>query len=193
MKNAKQEIDNYINTVVDTLTKLDRESIISFINLLIETYNNEGTIYVFGNGGSGANATHFCGDLLKGVSSGLDKRFKAVCLNDNRPAFEAIANDCSYEDVFVEQLKNFLKKEDLVIGISGSGNSANVVKALEYSNSKGVRTVAICGFDGGKIKQIAKLAVHVNINDMEISEDIHSTISHCVKKILIKRFQDRTI
>ena len=193
MKNVKQEIDDYIRTVVDILTKLDRESIVSFINLLIETYNNEGTIYMFGNGGSGANATHFCGDLLKGVSYGLDKRFKAVCLNDNRPAFEAIANDCSYEDVFVEQIKNFLKKEDLVIGISGSGNSANVVKALEYSNSKGVKTVAICGFDGGRIKQIAKLAVHVNINDMEISEDIHSTITHCVKKILIKRFQDRSI
>ena len=98
----------------------------------------------------------------------------------------AVANDISYEEIFVEQLKNFVKEGDVVIGISGSGNSMNVVKALEYGLSVGAQTVAICGFNGGKIKEIADLVVHVAIDDMEVSEDLHLVILHCVKRVIMQ-------
>ncbi|MBT7703780.1 SIS domain-containing protein [Candidatus Peregrinibacteria bacterium] len=123
---------------------------------------------------------------MKGASYGLEKRFKAVCLNDNLSALMAVANDISYEEIFVEQLKNFVKEGDVVIGISGSGNSMNVVKALEYGLSVGAQTVAICGFNGGKIKEIADLVVHVAIDDMEVSEDLHLVILHCVKRVIMQ-------
>lgn len=117
-----------------------------------------------------------------------------MCLNDNTPAMMAIANDISYDDIFVEQLKNFLRKDDVVIGISGSGNSINVLKAIEYANATGAKTVAICGYKGGKIKDIASLAVHAEINDMEISEDIHNlVITHCVKRILTNKLNNTNV
>jgi D-sedoheptulose 7-phosphate isomerase len=102
----------------------------------------------------------------------------------------AIANDISYEDIFVEQLKNLLKKNDVVIGISGSGNSMNIVKALEYANEVGAKTIALCGYSGGKIKNIAKLAVHAEIDNMEVVEDVHLVVAHCIKNIIIKKLQN---
>jgi len=191
MENIKPKIDSYFDFIIKTLNNLNRESIIKFTELLLEVYKEGGTIFVFGNGGSGATASHFAGDFVKGVSRGLNKRFKVICLNDNMPALTAVANDISYDDVFVEQLKNFIKKNDLVIGISGSGNSVNIVKAIKYANNISVKTVAFCGFDGGKIKKIANLAIHADINDMETSEDIHLIITHCVKKIIIKETKNR--
>ncbi|HLD79084.1 MAG TPA: PfkB family carbohydrate kinase [Candidatus Nanoarchaeia archaeon] len=189
-----REIDYYFNSVNDTLNNLDKKNIFQFAELLLETYEKDKVIYVFGNGGSAATASHFCGDLVKGVSYGLDKRFRVICLNDNTPAVMAIANDISYDDIFVEQLKNFLRKDDVVIGISGSGNSINVLKAIEYANSAGAKTVAICGYKGGKIKDIASLAVHAEVNDMEISEDIHNlVITHCVKRILTNRLNNTNV
>lgn len=180
------EIETFFGNVIDTLNRFDRHTLVQFIELLMQTYEREGTIFVFGNGGSGNTASHFCGDFIKGVSYGLQKRFKMICLNDNSSALTAIANDISYEDVFVEQLKNFLRPNDMVIGISCSGNSPNVIKALEYANSKGAQTVALCGFDGGKVHTVARLALRADINDMEVSEDIHLIITHCVKQIVIK-------
>ncbi len=185
------EIHQYLNTISKTLNELDKKKINSFVELILKTYQNGGIIYTFGNGGSGATASHFCCDLIQGASRGLEKRFKSICLNDNMPALLAIANDISYDDVFVEQLKNFIKKDDLVIGFSGSGNSNNVVKALEYAKNAGVKTSAICGFKGGKIKEIADLAIHAEVDDMEISEDIHNLIvSHCVKRVLMKELNN---
>lgn len=191
MKTLKieQEADLFFNKVTNTLNKLDKEKLVQFINLLLSAYRDGRSIFVFGNAGSGDTASHFCGDFLKGVSHGLDKRFKIICLNDNRSAFMAIANDVSYEDIFTEQLKNFLRKEDIVIGISCSGNSANVIKALAYAKEMGATTVAFCGFDGGKIKDIAHLALHADIDDMEISEDIHLIITHLAKQIIIKKLK----
>ena len=155
--------------------------------MLMGVYENNGTTFVFGNGGSAANASHICGDLIKGVSYGLEKRFKIICLNDNIPALMAIANDISYDDMFLEQIKNFIGENDLVIGISGSGKSANVLRAMEYANSVAAKTVAFCGYDGGDIKNIAHLAIHADINNMEVVEDIHTIIMHCLKTILKKQ------
>lgn len=187
--NIDQEIDVFFAKVVQTLEKIDRTSLQQFVGLLIEAYRRDNTIFIFGNGGSANTASHFCGDFLKGVSANMEKKFKIICLNDNISALMAIANDISYEDIFSEQLKNFLRKDDLVIGISCSGNSGNVVKALEYANTLGAVTVALCGFNGGKIKQIANFVVHAEIDDMEVSEDIHLIIAHFAKQTIIKMLQ----
>ncbi len=188
------EIKQYLTTISNTLEDLDKSKVATFVKQLLEVYNQEKTIYVFGNGGSGATASHFCGDLVKGVSYGLEKRFKAICLNDNMPAMMSIANDISYDDIFIEQLKNFMQKGDLVVGISGSGNSVNVVKALEYAKEKGVKTAAICGYKGGKIKEIADISIHVEVPDMEVSEDIHNLIMiHCVKRVLTNELENKQV
>lgn len=183
--NLENEIGNYFKHVSDTLDRLDKNSISGFIEVLLDAYKRDATIFIFGNGGSGANASHICGDFIKGVSYGLEKRFKVICLNDNNSAMMAIANDISYDDIFIEQLKNFAKKGDVVIGISGSGNSMNVVKALEYASQCGATAVALCGFDGGRIKKIADVSIHAEIDNMEVVEDIHLMIGHCIKSIII--------
>ncbi|HCP40324.1 MAG TPA: phosphoheptose isomerase, partial [Cryomorphaceae bacterium] len=151
------------------------------------TYEKGGNIYTMGNGGSGASASHAAGDFLKGASYGLDKRFKMICLNDNLPSMMAIANDIGWESIFVEPLKNFLSEDDLVIGISGSGNSKNVVNALEYANANGATTVAMSGFKGGKISQIATINLHAPVMDMEVTEDVHMVIFNIVKKQIMAR------
>ena len=186
----EHDIDQYFTAVNSTLRSMEKSDISSFVRMLLDAYYHDQTVYVFGNGGSAATASHFCGDLIKGVSFGLEKRFKALCLNDNIPSMMAIANDSSYDDIFIEQLKNFLRPNDLVIGISGSGNSVNVVKALEYAKSHDARTIAVCGFKGGKIKQIADISIHSPVDDMEISEDVHNlVIVHCVKRMLTKELK----
>ncbi len=190
----ESEVSTYFDSLSKTLGELDKSNVNIFVDQLLETYEQDGVVYVFGNGGSGATASHFCGDLLKGVSYGLNKRFRAVCLNDNTPVLTTIANDISYDDIFVEQLKNFLKPGDLVVGISGSGNSVNVIKALEYSKLQGVKTVAICGYKGGKIKELADMVVHAPVNDMEVTEDIHNLImAHCVKRLLNKKLNSNKL
>jgi D-sedoheptulose 7-phosphate isomerase len=101
----------------------------------------------------------------------------------------AISNDLSYEEIFIEQLKGFLKRDDVVIGISGSGNSANVVKAMEYARSHGAHSVALCGYKGGKIKDMAEIAIHAPIQDMEITEDIHIIVFHAIKQVMMKELK----
>jgi D-sedoheptulose 7-phosphate isomerase len=181
--NAQQ----YIDLVKTTLDNLDPNALEALVEAFHKTYEVGGTIYTMGNGGSGASASHAAGDFLKGASYGLDKRFRMICLNDNLPSMMAIANDIGWDDIFVEPLKNFLKPEDLVIGISGSGNSANVVKALEFANSMGATTVAMSGFKGGKIAELATLNVHAPVMDMEVTEDVHMVIFNIVKKQMMDR------
>ncbi|NVK04102.1 MAG: SIS domain-containing protein [Flavobacteriia bacterium] len=183
-----KNISSYLDLVKSTIDGLDGNAIDAMIEAFAKTYEAGGNIYTMGNGGSGASASHAAGDFLKGASYGLDKRFKMVCLNDNLPSMMAIANDIGWEDIFVEPLKNFIGKNDLVIGISGSGNSANVVKALTYAKEQGVSTLAMTGFKGGKIGEIADLHVHAPVMDMEVTEDIHMVIFNIVKKAMMERY-----
>ena len=177
----------YIELVKSTLDALDAKALESLVDAFHSTYEKGGNIYTMGNGGSGASASHAAGDFLKGASYGLDKRFKMICLNDNLPSMMAIANDIGWESIFVEPLKNFLSPNDLVIGISGSGNSKNVVNAIEYANEQGATTVAMSGFKGGKISQIATIDVHAPVMDMEVTEDVHMVIFNIVKKQMMAR------
>ncbi|MEY2970620.1 MAG: hypothetical protein RLZZ599_993 [Bacteroidota bacterium] len=178
---------HYIDLVKSTLDALDPKALDALVEAFHTTYEKGGNIYTMGNGGSGASASHAAGDFLKGASYGLDKRFRMICLNDNLPSMMAIANDIGWDDIFVEPLKNFLKPEDLVIGISGSGNSKNVVKAIEFANANGATTVAMSGFKGGKISEIATLNVHAPVMDMEVTEDVHMVIFNIVKKQMMVR------
>jgi len=185
----KTEFKDYFERVSVTLKHVDTEAITKLADLLLKARENENTVFIFGNGGSGATASHVTGDFLKGISYGLDNRFRVQCLNDNVSALMAISNDLTYEEIFIEQLKAFLRREDVVIGISGSGNSANVVKAMEYARDRGAYTVAFCGYKGGKIKTIADLVIHVPIQDMEITEDIHIIIFHAIKQVMMKELK----
>ena len=177
----------YIELVKSTLDALDAKALESLVDAFHSTYEKGGNIYTMGNGGSGASASHAAGDFLKGASYGLDKRFRMICLNDNLPSMMAIANDIGWESIFVEPLKNFLSSNDLVIGISGSGNSKNVVNAIEYANEQGATTVAMSGFKGGEISQIATINVHAPVMDMEVTEDVHMVIFNIVKKQMMAR------
>lgn len=181
-----EKINEYLDNVKKTLDNLDRQEIETFLSVLVKAKDEGRTVFIMGNGGSAATASHFCCDFNKGVSYGKDKKFKFICLNDNVPTMMAYSNDVSYDDVFVEPLKNFFKEGDLIIGISGSGNSKNVLKAIEYANENGGVTIGITGYNGGKLKQISKYSVNTNIDDMQISEDVHMILDHLCSSILVK-------
>ena len=178
-------INVYFDNLKRTIDNLDRAEIKNFINVLISAKNSGNNIFIMGNGGSASTAAHFCCDFNKGVSFQKEgKRFKFICLNDNVATIMAYANDVSYDDIFVEQLKNFLNKGDVVIGISGSGNSKNIIKAIQYANNNNGVTIGLTGYNGGQLKKLAKYSVNTNIGDMQISEDIHMILCHLVVKVL---------
>lgn len=174
----------YLNRLQETIKRLNREEINKFINMLLDARDADKQIFIMGNGGSASTASHFCCDFNKGSSYGFNKRFKFICLNDNVPGMMAYANDVSYDDVFVEQLKNFFNPGDYVIGISGSGNSKNVLKAIEYANANGGVTIGLTGFNGGKLKQMCTHSVNMNVDDMQISEDLHMMMDHLSMKVI---------
>ena len=174
------KINGYLASLQSCIDKLDRAEIESFMKVLLSARDNGKQIFIMGNGGSASTASHFCCDFNKGMSYQQDKKFKMICLNDNVATMLAYANDVSYENVFVEQLKNFLQNGDVVVGISGSGNSKNVLRAIEYANMNGAITVGLTGYDGGILKQIVKYSVNANVNDMQISEDIHMMLCHLI-------------
>jgi D-sedoheptulose 7-phosphate isomerase len=183
-KDFSYEIEQYFSILKSTMDSISRTELSEFLNILLDALEREARIYIMGNGGSGATASHFAADFNKGLSYGKARRFRMICLNDNIPTLTAYANDVGYEDIFVEPLRNFLESGDVVIAISGSGNSRNVLKAVEYANEIGAHTVGITGFDGGKLKKIAKSNVLVPVNDMQITEDLHMIFDHLAYSVL---------
>ena len=187
--NTVNQFAGYFTRLRETIDRLDLDAIQQVVDLLLECRDKEQTMYIFGNGGSAANASHIAGDFLKGISYGMDKRFKAHSLADNMAGITAITNDLSYDDVFYEQLRTFMNPGDVVIGISGSGNSKNVIKAIEWANENHGITVAFVGYKGGKLKNIAHHVVHVPVEDMEITEDMHTMIFHSIKQEINRRIK----
>jgi D-sedoheptulose 7-phosphate isomerase len=153
---------------------------------LISAFKQEKHIFIMGNGGSGSTASHFACDINKGCCFDLEQKFKVICLNDNIPTMLAYANDLSYNKVFVEQLKNFLQPGDVVIGISGSGNSENILQAVSYAKERGAKTIGLTGFDGGKLAQIADIPLVASVNDMQKVEDVHMIVVHMLMQYLSK-------
>ena len=180
----KDGIEEYFTRLSSTLSELNIDAINRAMNAIMDAYNRSATIYIFGNGGSAATASHFCCDFNKGVCENLPRKFRFVCLNDNIPTILAIANDVSYDDIFLMQLEGKLSDDDLIIAISGSGNSKNVIKAVEYAKKVGAKVVGLSGYDGGKLKTLADYPMHVNSNDMQIVEDVHLAFNHMMMKVL---------
>jgi D-sedoheptulose 7-phosphate isomerase len=177
-------IDVYLEQLCRQIAALDRKQLAGFVSLLRTACDEGRQIFIMGNGGSAATASHFACDFNKGLSYRREKKYKFICLNDNLPVLTAYANDVGYEAVFVEQLKNFLRAGDLVIGISGSGNSANVINAVEFANAQGAVTVALTGYDGGRLRRVAQHCVHVDVKDMQLVEDIHMVLDHMSMRVV---------
>jgi D-sedoheptulose 7-phosphate isomerase len=182
-----KDISAYCTKLSTTLGAVSKEEIHDVLNVLIEARDAGKQVFTMGNGGSAATASHFVCDFNKGASYGKKKRFKFICLNDNVPTTMAYANDVSYDDIFIEQLKNLFTPGDIVLGISGSGNSKNVLKAIEYANANQGITIGLTGFDGGKLKQLVAHGIHIPIDDMQIVEDLHMVMDHLMMKILAEK------
>lgn len=186
MFDYSNEIKDYIRLEKDVLDKLDVEMLNKAINALVETQVNGNTVYTIGNGGSASTASHFQNDFNKGLSETLEKKFDFRCLSDNISTLMAIANDMSYDDIFVEQLKGHLKKGDVLLAISGSGNSKNIIKAVEYTKQNGNKVIGLTGYSGGKLKELCDISLHVPVNSMQVAEDIHMIFDHLMMSVLYK-------
>ena len=178
--------ESYLSELKDLLNIFPHGQLERVVECLLGAYENGRSIFVMGNGGSGATASHFACDINKGTCLALEKKFKVICLNDNIPTMLALSNDLSYEDIFVEQMKNFFQPGDVVIGISGSGNSKNVLKAIRYSSENGGVTIGLCGYQGGELGRMADIPLVVQSNDMQKIEDVHMIIVHMLMQALFK-------
>jgi D-sedoheptulose 7-phosphate isomerase len=183
---------NYTKTVTDVLVTLNDDEINKFMEMLVDAYKNDKFVFVIGNGGSAANASHLAQDLAKGTrnSPHQKRRLKALSLTDNTPFISAQGNDEGYDSIFEQQLRTFASPGDYLVAISGSGNSPNIIKAIDWANENGVVTVGITGYDGGKLRKIAKHSVHVPLNEMCTAESIHSIIFHYVILELREKFKN---
>ncbi|MBC8145022.1 MAG: SIS domain-containing protein [bacterium] len=169
----------YTQTALDSV---DTAEVDAFIDAIYSAYEREATVFVIGNGGSAANASHLAQDLAKGTCSDLssNRRIRALSLTDNIAFFSALGNDEGYDQVFVQQLRTFYRPGDVLIAISGSGNSPNILRAIEFANENAMSTIGVTGFDGGKLHSMANSVVHVPLNDMCTAESVHSIVFHYV-------------
>lgn len=178
----KFSLDNYFSSHVNLFKKLDLAALDVAINLINRKFLDEKKIITCGNGGSASTASHYITDWNKMVNLATGKKFRGVSLCDNIGLITAYGNDLSYEEVFSGQLSALADEGDLLVAISGSGNSPNILKAVEYANANGVDTLAIVGYDGGKLIHMAKYAFHVPCFDMQLCEDVHLMFGHLVMK-----------
>jgi D-sedoheptulose 7-phosphate isomerase len=173
-------VQRYRAHVTGTLELIDAGKVAQAIQFLREARDQGRHIFVCGNGGSASTASHFACDIVKGASYQQNKRFRIMALTDSLPTLTAYSNDVGYECVFAEQLKNFAEHGDVVMAISSSGNSLNVVRAIEYANSIGCHTIALSGGDGGKLGPLAQLNIHVKEPHMGRIEDAHMIVCHMI-------------
>jgi D-sedoheptulose 7-phosphate isomerase len=183
----------FLKRVGEELEKIDPAEIKILADWIWECYQNDRFVFVIGNGGSGSNASHFCEDMGKGTIDRKDfdndakRRLKILSLTDNTPYILAWGNDEGFDRVFVEQLKNLASPGDLLIAISGSGNSPNILKAIDWAKKKGMKTYGCTGFTGGQLRDKADATLHVPLDDMGIVESIHLTAFHWVVDDLYRR------
>ncbi len=170
----------YIEENKRLLATLDPGQIASVVETMREARDAGKRIFAVGNGGSAGTASHFVNDMGKGASVGREKRFKVIPLTDNVEWMTALSNDLCYEDVFVEQMKNFAEPGDVLLAISGSGNSDNVLRAVRFANGMGCRTVGFTGFGGGKLKDLAQHCIVVGSDHMGRVEDMHMVLQHII-------------
>lgn len=185
-------LDNFLETTKENLDKLSRDEISKALNIIQATYEKDGRIYIFGNGGSLALATHWVSDFNKTVfSHHLDsdtRRFQAIRLPTTESEITAWANDVGYDMIFAGPLKNYLQDSDSIIAISSSGNSENVIRAVNIAKERGIPVIGLTGFDGGRLKSLADACIHVETAKglYEVVEGVHAVILH----LMIKYFKD---
>jgi D-sedoheptulose 7-phosphate isomerase len=177
-------IEKYLTEIPDILARVPHGRVRQVLELLQDARGRGSRVFVFGNGGSAATASHFACDLGKGTVMPNLPRFKVIALNDNLPTLTAYANDRGYETVFAEPLINLAEAGDLAIGISGSGNSANVLRAVEVARARGLRTIGLIGFEGGKLKDCVDVPVIVPATNMGQIEDVHLMLTHALCEAL---------
>jgi D-sedoheptulose 7-phosphate isomerase len=184
-----QRIDSYLTQIARVLLDMPRGPIATIVEALWDTYQRDGTILICGNGGSAATASHFACDLAKATVRASHRRVRALALTDNVPVMTAWSNDQSYSDVFVEQLKTVYRPGDLLVAISGSGNSSNVLRAVAWAIQCGAPTVGLSGFDGGTLAHLARYSLHIANSVMPQVEDIHMAICHALATELAERVE----
>lgn len=178
----------YFEQLKTVVTHLVHEGVDRIADELMAAYEAKRKVFLFGNGGSASLASHLACDLGKGTAyCNGGKRFRVMALTDNLPVLTAWANDSSYEDIFSEQLKNFIEPNDIAFAVSGSGNSKNVLKGLEVARGVGARTIGITGFEGGTMKALCDICVIVPSTDMQLIEDVHLAIAHSLFRITHSR------
>jgi D-sedoheptulose 7-phosphate isomerase len=180
------DVSPFLQRVSQELARINPAEVRALADAIYDCYRHRRTVYVIGNGGSGSNASHFCEDLGKGTLTREDfdndakQRLRILSLTDNTPYILAWGNDEGFDRVFVEQLKNLANPGDLLVAISGSGNSPNILRAVEWANRHDLRTFGCTGFSGGKLRTLAHQNLHVPLDDMGIVESIHLTAFHWV-------------
>jgi D-sedoheptulose 7-phosphate isomerase len=193
MLGTKLDVHSFFERVGQELHQVDSTEVKNLADAIYQCYERGQTVFLCGNGGSGSNASHFCEDLGKGTlrrehfDNDSKKRLRVLSLTDNTPYILAWGNDEGFERVFVEQLKNLARPGDLLIAISGSGNSPNVLRAVEWANRNSLKTFGCTGFGGGKLRTLAQQGLHVPLEDMGIVESIHLTAFHWVVDDLHRR------
>ena len=190
MLGAKLGISDYLSRVCDEIKRLDPAQTEKVSELIEAAYDEGRFVFIIGNGGSGANASHLCEDLAKCTLRDFEnqKRLRVLSLTDNTAGIMAWANDEGYDRIFLEQLKNLASPGDLLLAISGSGNSPNILKAVSWANEHGLTTVGITGFSGGKLKSLAHYNLHAAIDDMGIVESLHQVVFHWIIDDCYRRF-----
>lgn len=186
MNDFKKFAQGYFNKLENQMRHISLEDVELFAKALLNAWKNKKQVFIFGNGGSAGNAIHLANDFLYGVGKGVLPGLKIHALPSNSAVLTCLANDEGYESIFTEQLKALSNPGDLAISFSGSGNSENIIQALQWSNDNNIETYAILGFDGGKAKKIAKHVIHTEINDMQISEDFQMIVGHLLMQWLCK-------
>ncbi len=186
MLGAQLDVHDYIRRLHEELDRVDRGEIETMAAAIYDAWEHEHFVYILGNGGSGTTATHMSEDLGKSSLREEDlkdenkKRLKVMSLTDNLGWILAVGNDVGYDQIFVQQLMNYGRAGDLVIAISGSGNSPNVLAAVDWANRHGLKTFGLTGFDGGKLRQMAQQGLHVPLDDMGMVESVHLALFHWV-------------
>lgn len=181
------DVDDYIGRLRTELDRLNREETRRLADLLYEAWQNQRFVFIFGNGGSATTASHLAEDLGKNCVQEADPpggestpRLKVMSLTDNTGWITALGNDLGYDQIFVQQLMHYASPGDLVLAISGSGNSPNVLSAVDWANRHGVVTFGLTGYDGGKLKRVQQAGIHVPLDDMAMVESIHLCLGHWV-------------
>ncbi len=184
---CKDYLDKYLKYLTKVFEDIDCSAIEKIIDIFQNARVNDKTIFLIGNGGSAATCSHFSEDLSFGAFVNGKKPFKTICLTDNTSYITALGNDIGYENIFSGQLRCLLKEGDVVVGISGSGNSPNIIKAMEYANQHGAITVGLLGFDGGKMKDICKYNIIVKTEKGMYGpvEDMHMILAHMISTYLL--------